>query len=232
MCKFNISAYCDTNTKETSNANNVVFWMIWHVYSNPDLLAELRHEIDRYVQVVSPKSELPIPEPDRLSMNQEALFRTCPLLKATYYETMRMDVQATTYRSVVADFSITESSEDAAMVGRSKPQTYKVPKGEFVCVPHSVHQQDDRYFKDPATFNPKRFYAIDEEKPNEVVVEMGSMHPFGGGPNMCKGKLSEQCQLAWVLCQLTRIIQGEILQKRKCLHLPQLYWRHGISSLW
>ena len=199
-CVCSISLTTDEmKANETSNANNVVFWLIWHVYSNPDLLADVRQEIDQHVQVISPTSELRIPEPDRLSMNQEALFRTCPLLKATYYETMRMNVQATTYRSVAADFTITESSEDAAMVGKSKPRTYKMPKGQLVCVPHSVHQQDDRYFKDPAAFNPKRFYVIDEEKPNEIVVEMGSMHPFGGGPNMCKGRLSVQCQLRWTL---------------------------------
>ena len=176
-------------TKGISNANVVVFWVIYHVYSDPEMLAEVREEIDHYVKVISPESELTVPEPDRLSMRQEDLFRSCPLLKAVYFETMRMDVQATTYRSVATDFTITESPEDASMVGRSTPRTYKMPKGQYVCVPHAVHQRDDRYFKDPAAFNPKRFYVIDEEKPNEIVVEMGSMHPFGGGPYMCKGKI-------------------------------------------
>ena len=176
------------HAQETRNANQVVFWLLWHIYSDPELLAEVRHEIDRHVKVISPKSELPIAEPDRLDMDMEGLRRSCPLLKASYFETMRLDVQATTYRSVTADFTITESPEDAAMVGISKPRTYKVPKGQYVCVPHSVHQRDGRYFKDPAAFNPKRFYVIDKEKPDEITVEMGSMHPFGGGPNMCKGK--------------------------------------------
>jgi cytochrome P450 len=176
------------HAQETRNANQVVFWLLWHIYSDPELLAEARHEVDRHVQVISPKSELPIAEPDRLDMDLEGLHRSCPLLKASYFETMRLYVQATTYRSVTADLTITESPEDAAMVGMSKPRTYKLPKGQYVCVPHSVHQRDDRYFKDPAAFNPKRFYVIDKEKPDEITVEMGSMQPFGGGPHMCKGK--------------------------------------------
>jgi cytochrome P450 len=163
--------------------------MLWHIYPDRRLLAEIRQEIDRYVKVVSPKSELPIAEPDHLDMDMEGLYRSCPLLKASYFETMRLDVQGTTYKSVTADFTVTESPEDAAIVGKSKPRTYKLSKGQFVCVPHSVHQRDARYFKDPAAFNPKRFYVIDKENPDEIAVEMGTMHPFGGGPNMCKGKL-------------------------------------------
>jgi cytochrome P450 len=173
--------------KIVRNANQVVFWMLWHIYSDERLLGEIRQEIDRHVKVVSPKSDLPIAEPERLDMNMDHVYKSCPLLKASYFETMRLDVQGTTYKSVTADFTVTESPEDAAMVGKPKPRTYKLSKGQFVCVPHSVHQRDDRYFKDPTAFHPKRFYVIDKEKPDEIAVEMGSMHPFGGGPNMCKG---------------------------------------------
>lgn len=163
--------------------------MLWHICSDQRLLAEIRQELDRCVKVVSPESELPVAEPERLDIDKEGLFRSCPLLKASYFETMRLDVQGTTYKSVTADFTVTESPEDAAMAGKGKPRTYKLSKGQYVCVPHSVHQRDDRYFKDPATFNPKRFYVIDKEKPDEISVEIGSMHPFGGGPAMCKGKV-------------------------------------------
>lgn len=175
-------------TEEIRNANQVVFWMLWHIYSDQSLLSEVRQELNRYIKVISPMSELPIAESDHLDMDKEGIFRSCPLLKACYFETMRLDVQGTTYKSVTVDFTVTESPEDAAMVGQSKPRTYKLSKGQYVCVPHSVHQRDNRYFEDPAAFNPKRFYVIDKEKPHEITVEMGSMHPFGGGPNMCKGK--------------------------------------------
>jgi cytochrome P450 len=188
MCEFNIPSHALMQTKKVRNANQVIFWMLWHIYSDRRLLAEIRQELDRCLKVVSPKSELPVAEPDHLDMDKDGIFRSCPLLKASYFETMRLDVQGTTYKSVTTDFTVTESSEDAAMVGKSKPRTYKLSKGQYVCVPHSVHQRDDRYFKDPAAFNPKRFYIIDKEKSDEIMVEMGSMHPFGGGPNMCKGK--------------------------------------------
>jgi cytochrome P450 len=225
MCKFKVFGYIAMHAQEPRNANQVVVWLLWHVYSDPELLAEVRHEVDRYIKVISPKSELPIAEPERLDMNIEGLRRSCPLLKASYFETMRLDVQATTYRTVTADFTVTESPEDAAIAGMSKPQTYKVPKGQYVCVPHSVHQRDDRYFKDPTAFNPKRFYVIDKEKPDEITVDMGSMHPFGGGSNMCKGKaIPLQCELPSHLHQLTREPRAEFCRKRSlsfCCSYPR-----------
>lgn len=171
------------------NANQVVFWMLWHVYSNPELLAEIRRELDQCIKVVEPKSDLPIPEPDSLSMDIEALRKSCPLLKATYFETMRVEVHGTTYKSISEDFTLTESPEDAGIAGKDKPQSYKLLKGQWVCVPHHVHQRDKTYFKDPTKFKPKRFYTYDEKNPEEIIVEMGTMNPFGGGSNMCKGKL-------------------------------------------
>lgn len=177
------------NTDRYRNANVVIFWLLWHVYSNPTLLAEIRQEIDQYARVTLPTSDLPIPEADRLSLDVEGLRKSCPLLKATYFETLRVDVAATTYKSVVDGFTVTESPEDAAIAGKVKAQTYKLSKGQYICVPHGVYQGDERYFKDPATFNPKRFYVYDEESPEKVTVEMGTMNPFGGGSNMCKGRL-------------------------------------------
>ena len=101
------------------NANSVIFWMIWHVYSQPDLLAKIRKEIEQYVKLSpAPKSELPIREPDRLSIDMEALMRSCPLLKATYFETMRFEVGSISYKSIAGDFTVVESAEDASLAGR------------------------------------------------------------------------------------------------------------------
>ena len=175
-------------TEEIRNANQVVFWMLWHMYSNRRLLSEVRQELDRYVKVISPKSGLPIAESDRLDMDEKGIVGACPLLKASYFEAMRLYSHSMTYKTITSDFMVTESLEDATMAGKSKPRTYKLSKGEYVCVPHLVHQRDERYFKDPAAFNPERFYGNDQEKSHEITVDMGSMRPFAGGPTMCKGK--------------------------------------------
>ena len=173
-----------------ANANPVIFWVLWHIYSQPSLLAEVRSEIDRYVRVVSPKSDLPVAEIDRLSMDIDGLRNSCPLLKACYFETMRVNVQATSYKSVLSDFTIKESEEDAAISGKgaSQAQAYTLRKGQFVCIPHSVHQNDKRYFPNPEIFDLKRFLVEDEKDSQKVIADMGTMNPFGGGSSMCKGR--------------------------------------------
>ena len=173
-----------------ANANPVIFWVLWHIYSQPSLLAEVRSEIDRYVRIVLPKSDLPVWEPDRLSMDINGLRNSCPLLKATYFETMRVDVQATSYKTVRSDFTVKETDEDAAISGKgaSQAQAYTLRKGQFVCIPHSVHQNDRRYFPNPEIFDHKRFLVHDEKDPQKVTADMGTMSPFGGGTTMCKGR--------------------------------------------
>lgn len=198
-----------------SNANQVIFWLLWHIYSTPTLLTSIRDEIAPHVKIVPPPpdsefSSLPISEPDTLSISLPALLKSCPLLKASYFETLRLDVHATTYKSVTEDFTVTESAEDAAIAAglggskdgpssEAKPQTYRLRKGEYVCVPHNVHQKDARYFPDPKVFDPRRFFVYHndnddkgekdtEKERTEVTVEMRTIQPFGGGASMCKGR--------------------------------------------
>ena len=114
------------------NSNGVIFWMLWHVYSQPDLLARIRNEIDSLVRSSVPKSEFPVVEAPRLSMDSDGLLRSCPLLKATYFETLRMNVPSASYCKIVKDFTVEESTEDAVIAGRKEPQGYRLRRGDLV----------------------------------------------------------------------------------------------------
>lgn len=171
-----------------ANANQTIFWLLWHVYQRPDLRAEIMQEISPFVKLTTIKSDLPIQEPPRLSINLEGLLRDCPLFKATYYETMRLEAPSTSYKAVTETFAVTESAEDAALDNKSQPQTYTFPKGTYICIPYGVHSMDGRHWKDPRTFNPRRFFAVDGKDPTRTTVDMGTMTPFGGGATMCKGR--------------------------------------------
>lgn len=166
--------------------------MIYHIYSQPDLLAELRQELSPHVKFVPQNPKIPTAKPDRVSLDLEAVRQSCLLLRGTYFETMRLEVQGTSYKVVLNDFAITESDEDAAIAGRSEPQTYRIPKGQYVCIPHSLHQMDGKYFKNPKKFDPRRFFVTDDKNSSETSVEMGTMSVFGGGITMCKGESFHQ----------------------------------------
>jgi cytochrome P450 len=188
------------------NSNQLIFWTLWHIYQRASLHAEILSEIKPYASLTPVPSDLPIKEPPKLSLELDGLFHKCPLFKATFYETMRFEAPSTSYRSVCGSFHVSESVLDAALDGKTQPQSYRFNKAEYICIPHGVHNRDGRYFLDPATFNPRRFFVVSngEQDAGQVKVDMGSMRTFGGGATMCKGRqFAEREVLAVVAAVLT-----------------------------
>ena len=188
------------------NANQLIFWTLWHIYQRANLHAEILSEINPYASLTPVPSDLPIKEPPKLSLDLDGLLHKCPLFKATFYETMRFESPSTSYRAVRESFNVSESSLDAALDGETQPQSYRFKEGEYICIPHGVHNRDGRYFPDPATFNPRRFFVVSdaEQDATQVSVDMGSMRVFGGGATMCKGRqFAEREVLAVVAAVLT-----------------------------
>ena len=191
------------------NANQIIFWMLWYVYQRPDLRADIMKEIGPFATLTAVHSGLPIKGEPRLTLNLEGLLRECPLLKATYFETLRMEASSTSYKSVTETFHIAESAEDAALDGKTHPQTYRFAKGTYICIPHGVHAMDARYWKNPKTFNPQRFFVEHggddaKESGKKPTVDMGTMKVFGGGQTMCKGRnFAEREVLAFCAAILT-----------------------------
>ena len=204
------------------NANQVTFWMIFHIYSNPNLLDQIRKEIEPYISIAGSKEEVKARE--TLHIDLPGLQKDCPLLLGSFLETMRWESGATVYRYIYQDFTLTESSEDARIFGHEVPQTFLFREGEYIVVPNGTHQSDERYFLRSNQFDAKRFWVqsesevkqpfeadieddqamegnwrrgerargekgIDQQADNEQIkVDYKTMHPWGGGPTVCKGK--------------------------------------------
>ena len=185
------------------NANPVIFWMVWWIFSTPSLLQEIREEVAPYVRLQKPADNgLPIKDQPKLDIDIAALWSKCPLLKGAFYETMRLEAASMSYKMVESDFVVYEDEKDAKLLGKKEPQSWLLKKGELICIPHGVHQSDEKYFRDPERFDPRRFWAkeaytekgknghangaIDDD--TEVKVEYKTMKVWGGGKQMCKGK--------------------------------------------
>lgn len=190
------------------NANPVIFWMIFYIFSDACLLEEVRREVAPYVKQREPAaSGLPIKEAAQLEIDVMALWTKCPLLKGAFFETMRLEAASMSYKMISDDFVVSESEEDARMLGKPEPESWLLRKDELVCIPHGVHQSDEKYFRDPERFDARRFWAKDNNnnnnnaektvpsqdekafgRPDDVRVEYGTMKVWGGGKQMCKGK--------------------------------------------
>ncbi|KAB8214357.1 cytochrome P450 [Aspergillus novoparasiticus] len=179
------------------NSSNIAFWYLVRLYNDPTLLEEIRKEISPYVKAHRPSREetgFPFEEPPRISLNLEGLLNSCPLLKASFYETLRLDSADMSFRKLTSDLTITESKEDVTNSDRTKPRSYKVYKGESLILHHGVLQNDSRYFSNPSQFDPLRFIITDPET-GEKKADMHTIHPFGGGMSGCKGRTFAERQL-------------------------------------
>lgn len=160
----------------TVNANLLVFWLILHILATPGLAARIREEVAPYVQVSEPVTIGSISSAPELKIAHEMLSSNCALLKSAYLEALRLSSQPWSIRKVTAAENVVISAEKKE--GNSIP-SYAVRPGEYVTLPHDLHQVDARYYEDPLVFRPERF--IKEDEKGVVSVDMGSMKPFGGG---------------------------------------------------
>jgi Cytochrome P450 len=177
--------------KMTMDSSKLIFWNIIRVYSNPDLLANVRKEMAPYVQVIrsDPKETgLPFVEPPRISIDTGKLFTSCPLLKATYAETIRLDSNPISYRQLTANLTLKESDEDAALHGSGKqPRSYKFFAGDILGLASGAHHIDPAYYPDPKSFNPERFLisnsdsnSSDNKTEESSSFDWKNVLPFGG----------------------------------------------------
>lgn len=199
------------------NSNMAVFWLLIYIISDPNLLAEILDEIAPFAKANRPDpaiSGFPIPEPPTLSLDIDGLINSCPMFKATYYETLRIASAAFAYKEVVSDLTLSESHEDAAL-RNEKPQSFNIPSGEYVSIPYGTHHHDPDYFPDPSTFDPRRFIIAGDTETNQekkgskggsrgLSADIGTIRPFGGGGTACKGRLfAEREILAFVASFIT-----------------------------
>jgi Cytochrome P450 len=175
------------------NAPYVIFWMVWYIFSDAELLQDIREEVAPYFKMRSSDEATTgsVKEKEKPDIDLDGLRLRCPLLQGVFAETLRLESQNSSYKYVNEDVILEESEEDAVIFGRSKDdkRTYVLRKGEYAVVPHGVHQVDPRYFAKPHEFDARRFLTTKEKATNgEATLDYKTMKPWGGGKEICKGK--------------------------------------------
>lgn len=167
----------------------MVFWTLYHILSEQSLQESILKEIAPYARLQQEKTGLLIDPPPRVKFDISGILNRCPLLKATYLESMRVDSASVSYKEIVTDFEVTEKQQDAELNGKTRPDTYALKRGQYIASFHGARQSDPRFFPDPTKFDPKRFLITEKNDPSKVYVDPQSLTPYGGGHAMCKGRL-------------------------------------------
>jgi cytochrome P450 len=186
----------------------VIFWNLLHILADPDLHAQIMTEITLHNHAWRPdpkETGFQMPEPPRLSLDLSRILNSCPLFKATYHETLRLQSSSFTYRKLVTDLVIPES-DDGTTCTNQMSDSYLFCAGDFIAVPHALQNLDPRYFPDPHRFDPTRFLPEDIEgtpaslsgaasdtpkgytQNQHMVGEMETIWPFGGDNVICIGR--------------------------------------------
>lgn len=146
------------------NTNTMVFWMIWHIYSSPNLLQQLRDEVANILSETNDEGG------KHLKLNVGNIKSDCPHLFSTYQEVLRVRTHTVTQRWVLADTLLSNR--------------YLLKKDNVVEMPGQViHTKASVWGPDVNDFNSRRFM-----KSQARTVKPGSLRSFGGGITLCPGR--------------------------------------------
>ncbi|KFA54602.1 hypothetical protein S40293_02210 [Stachybotrys chartarum IBT 40293] len=143
--------------------NNTVpaaFWLLYHVFSDPALLAECRAEL---LKACSTE------EDGTRTIDLAHVRSSCPALNSTLLEVFRYyGIGTVLIRQVVEDHKLNG--------------TYLLKKGSYVLMPNvTQHYSPKIWGSDVQAFNPKRFCSAKRTDPAGLRV-------FGGGTLLCPGR--------------------------------------------
>jgi cytochrome P450 len=160
-----------------TNAIPTLFWMIFYVFHDPQLVADLQKELLETME-----------EREDAMGQRECIFNitkfstACPLLVSTYQEVMRVTNRQLGTRTVLEDtyLSYTPVGEAAGT-----PITYLLKKGVHIQMPSKVTSYASATWGTNAhIFDPRRFITSKEKERKQKK----SFTPFGGGKHLCPGR--------------------------------------------
>jgi cytochrome P450 len=143
-----------------SNTVPNTFWMLYHIYSDPVVLAECRKEL---VSVASTT------EGNNRTLDMSKVKTSCPVLLSTYKEILRLYSAAVSARQVMQDHMLDNQ--------------FLLKAGSTVLMPSPVqHHNAAIWGSDHNTFNHRRFTE------SEKRTYQAGFRAFGGGTTLCPGR--------------------------------------------
>ncbi|KAF2635621.1 cytochrome P450 [Massarina eburnea CBS 473.64] len=147
-----------------SNTVPNTFWMLYHLYSDPELLEQCRKEVSDATTVIDNNEGEPVQ-----TLDMSKVKTSCPVLLSTYKEVLRFYSTSISARLVMEDHMLDNE--------------YLLKKGSTVMMPNPVqHHNSDVWGPDNDSFDPRRF-AKPGKRPNPACFRA-----FGGGTTLCPGR--------------------------------------------
>ncbi|KAI1290680.1 cytochrome P450 [Xylaria venustula] len=170
------------------NTYSAVFWVVFHVFSNPGVLLRVREEVADMVTTTITTTDSK--QRCRHELDMTKLKSHCPFLVSTFKETMRLHSAGVSIREVCRETVL--------------DHTYRLRKGALVIMPTiAVHTDPDVWGLDALSFNYERFLPEKSNKSNSSTpkekVSPAAFRTFGGGTTLCPGRHLATAQImVWI----------------------------------
>ncbi|TGJ82959.1 hypothetical protein E0Z10_g5798 [Xylaria hypoxylon] len=146
-----------------SNTMPATFWLVYYLYSDPELLAACRLELARAIK----ESE------EVRSIDMACVKNECPLLLSTFQEVLRFHGIGISTRLVLEDTILDNQ--------------FLVKKGGIVFIPGaSLHKLRSAWGEQAESFSARRFLQDDGKKGRGF--DPVAFRAFGGGTTLCPGR--------------------------------------------
>jgi cytochrome P450 len=137
--------------------------MLFHIYSDPTLLNQLRAEISATLREENKERTL------QSLLDTNRLTSDCPLLQSTFKEVLRVHAASLSTRIVLEDTLIGDN--------------ILLKKGGIVHMPSTcLHSEEEHFGPNAGMFDSARFLKDPLLKPQIAF------RPFGGGSTLCPGR--------------------------------------------
>ena len=154
----------------TNNTIPTIFWLLVHVFSDEKLLNQIRSEL---ISVVTP-CENDKDGVKEIDLNVSAIRDKCPLLVASYEETLRLTAGNSSIRHTVAETTVGDQ--------------WVLEKDRSIQMPTAfLHTDPISWGANAENFRPERFFKNCLTKEESALRTM-AFRPFGGGNALCPGR--------------------------------------------
>ncbi|KAL8997833.1 MAG: hypothetical protein Q9169_003006 [Polycauliona sp. 2 TL-2023] len=201
------------------NSTPTLFWLLTHIYSDPQLLTDLRVELSSHA---SPESAPP-PPPDaslKCTIDLPTLRQMVPLLTSIYQETLRFHTHNSSSRKVTQDTILAKK--------------YRLKAGSIIQIPGAtIHALPSVWGDDAHEFNPRRFFRTTPQA-DKAKVHPGAFRSFGGGVSLCPGRhfaATEICAAAAMFVSRFEMVGVDAMGKETKWRVPAMEVGRITSSI-
>ncbi|KAF5631730.1 cholesterol 7-alpha-monooxygenase [Fusarium sp. NRRL 52700] len=148
------------------NTIPTTFWLLISIFSRPDLLKEIRSELEATLENSSSRT---------ISLNYNTIREQCPVFMSTYDEVLRMTSGIATVRY---------TNEETLIQDR-----WLLKKGAQVQMPTAfIHADPTTWGADADVFDHTRFLKSKVLTKDQKTRRAAAFRPFGGGNTLCPGR--------------------------------------------